>query len=117
MPCDGASLFTFESAAIPEGVLHLDRDGGVLVSCDSLQNWAEPDEYFDEASTKRMTELGFIRPANIGPGWKMAAKPAASDFARLRQLSFQHLLPGHGKPLRDEAHTQFGATFDRDFPQ
>ena len=60
-------------------------------------------------------ELGFIRPANIGPGWLRGCEPEASDFVRLKQLSFRHLLPAHGRPIRDQAHEQLNATFARDF--
>ena len=58
-----------------------------------------------------MKQLGFIRSANIGPAWRMAAEPAASDFSRLEALSFKHLLPGHGAPLRDDAHKRLSARF------
>ena len=115
MPFAGASVFVFETSNQPEGLLRLDQDGGILVSCDSLQNWAEPDEYFDADTVTKMRELGFIRPANIGPGWLRASEPEASDFARLKQLSFRHLLPAHGKPIRDQARAQLSATFARDF--
>jgi len=113
-PVPGASVFVFESSVQPEGLLHLDRVGGILVSCDSLQNWVEVDAFFDAASAEKMRELGFIRPANIGPGWRMACKPEARDFARLKALSFRHLLPAHGRPLRNEAHAQLSETFARE---
>ncbi len=115
MPVEGASVFVFETANKPEGLLCLDRDGGILISCDSLQNWAEVDEYFDDETAKKMGEMGFIQPANIGPGWRQFCEPKASDFARLKALSFRHLLPAHGTPLRDHAHEQLCATFERVF--
>ena len=114
-PVEGGTVFVFETAKLPEGLLCLARHGGILVSCDSLQNWAEPDEYFDDESIKRMTEVGFIQPANIGPGWRMSSEPAASDFAKVKQLAFRHLLPAHGRPIIDAAHEQFSATFKREF--
>ena len=115
MPVAGASAFVFETSTHPEGLLCLERAGGILISCDSLQNWAEPDAYFDDATAIRMREIGFIQPANIGPGWRRASAPEAADFARLKQLSFRHLLPAHGTPIRDTAHEQFAATFAREF--
>ena len=110
-PVTDASLFVFETSSKPEGVLLVDRDGGILISCDSLQNWVEPDEYFDEPSAKMMGDQGFFRPANVGPGWKMSCEPKADDFARLKRLSFRHLLSAHGVPLKDQAHQQLSATF------
>ena len=62
-----------------------------------------------------MREMGFIRPANVGPGWRQFCEPQASDFARLKALSFRHLLPAHGKPIRDDAHEQLSASFAREF--
>lgn len=111
LPIGDASLFVFASAKLPEAVLRLERHGGILVTCDSLQNWVEPDAFFDAASTERMTAAGFFREANVGPGWAGAAEPQAEDFARLRELPFAHLLPGHGRPLLDQAHAKLTARF------
>ena len=115
MPFAGASPFVFETAKQPEGLLLLERHGGILISCDSLQNWDEVDAYFDDESAQHMTEIGFIRPANIGPGWRQRCEPEAADFARLKALPFRHLVPAHGKPIRDFAHEQLCATFKREF--
>ena len=86
------------------------------MSCDSLQNWAEVDQYFDTPTSEMMSANGFIGPANVGPGWRGGADPQASDFRRLEQLAFKHLLPGHGTPLLREAKEQLAATFAREFP-
>lgn len=115
VPCSGASVFVFETSKMPEALILLDREGGILVSCDSLQNWAETDDYFDEATAQMMTGAGFIKPANIGPGWRKAAEPQASDFEKVLALEFQHLLPAHGTPLKGDAKAQLGATFKREF--
>jgi len=115
MPLPGASLFVFETASAPEGILVLDRDDGVLVSCDSLQNWETTDPYFSEDSKQKMAALGFIRKANIGPGWRQGTGVSASDFARLGGLSFRHVLPAHGSPLLHEARERYAETFARDF--
>ncbi len=110
-PFSGCTFFRYESAEMPEGLLLLVRAGGILISCDSLQNWATADEYFDESSKERMTQFGFIKPANVGPGWRMFAKPQPSDFARIKELPFQHLLSAHGTPLRDVAKEKLSDTF------
>lgn len=103
VPCASASTFVFTSSKQPEGLLLLERDGGALVSCDSLQNWVEPDRFFDDASIEKMKTMGFFASANLGPGWKMACTPEASDLARVLELRFRHLLPAHGTPLLDDA--------------
>ncbi|HEX9257911.1 MAG TPA: hypothetical protein VF855_00135, partial [Acidimicrobiales bacterium] len=66
-PFAGCTVFAFETTNLPEGILVVDREGGVAISCDALQNWIEPDEYFDDGTTKLMGELGFWTPANFGP--------------------------------------------------
>ncbi len=116
LPIRDASLFRFQTSAVPESLLHLTRDGGILIACDALQNWLHPDEHFCDASRERMEGMGFFTPANVGPVWMQAAEPGAGDFHRLRDLNFRHALCGHGQPLRDNAHEAFSATIDRLFP-
>lgn len=115
LPFSGCSLFVFETAKVAEAVLRIDRAGGILVACDSLQNWADTDPYFDDESAAAMRQIGFITPANVGPGWRQFSEPQPSDFARLKNLSFRHLLSAHGAPLRDDAHPQLSSTFGRLF--
>lgn len=110
LPLDDASLFVFSSSRQPEAVLHLQRDQGVLIACDSLQNWLSPDEYFDAESAERMRALGFFRSGNVGPGWLMACQPRSEDFERLQQLPYAHLLSAHGEPLLELAKTNVAAT-------
>jgi len=111
MPFTGAKLFVFETAKMPEGLLLIEREGGIVVSCDSLQNWAEADRFFDGETAKIMTEIGFIKAANVGPGWARFAEPKASDFERVLALPFKHLLSAHGSPLVGDAKERFAATF------
>lgn len=106
LPIRGASIFAFSTPNKPEGLLLLAREGGIVISCDALQNWAKADRYFNFPSRVLMPLMGFMKPANIGPGWIKGAKPPASDFAAVKQLSFRHLLPAHGAPLMDSARDQ-----------
>lgn len=115
LPISDASVFEFSTTQIPEGILHLDRVGGILIACDALQNWLAPDEYFSDSSRELMQKMGFFTPANLGPVWVQAASPAGDDFTRLKELSFKHALCGHGEPLRDTAHEDYLATFNRLF--
>ncbi|SDT96278.1 hypothetical protein [Halopseudomonas salegens] len=115
LPISDASVFQFQTTSIPEGVLHLHRDGGILIACDALQNWLQADEHFCPASQERMEQMGFFTPANVGPVWMQAATPDAEDFIRLKSLNFRHALCGHGEPLLDNAKAGFSATFSRLF--
>jgi len=111
VPFTGARVFRFECGP-PEGLIVIERDGGVLVSCDALQNWTDVDAFFDEASAQRMRQFGFIAPANIGPGWRQAASPQKSDLLPVLELEFQHLLPAHGTPIRGDAREQLTRTIE-----
>jgi hypothetical protein len=115
MPFAGCSLFQFCTTKWPEGILHIDRAGGILVSGDSLQNWLAPDEFFSEDSRRMMTEMGFFRCAGIGPLWMQLNEPKAQDFVRLLESRFRHLLPAHGSPLPDIAKEAFTETIKRTF--
>ena len=109
-PVADSTVFLFETANRPEAILRLTRSGGILITCDSLQNWAEADEYFDAPTIKTMGAAGFLKTANVGPGWRNAARPQASDFRRLMEMPFQHLLSAHGTPLLGSAKEAVGTT-------
>ncbi|OMH37942.1 hypothetical protein [Motiliproteus sp. MSK22-1] len=115
LPISDASLFEFRTTGMPEGILRLDRAGGILIACDALQNWIAPDQYFSDDSRELMKKMEFFTPANVGPVWLQAAAPAADDFSRLKGQSFKHALCGHGEPLRDTAYQDYVATFNRLF--
>jgi hypothetical protein len=115
MPFAGCSVFDFRTTRLPECILHIDRAGGILVACDSLQNYLAPDPFFSDESRKMMTEMGFFQSANLGPLWMQMNEPKGEDFVRLRELAFRHALCGHGAPLRDTAREAYTATFGRVF--
>lgn len=109
-PLKDTSVVVFESIPAPEAVLCLHRNGGILISCDSLQNMTGPDEFFDPPSTEIMDKRGFFRRGNIGPAWRARLQPKVTDFERILALEFQHLLPAHGDPLLHEAHAVISQT-------
>jgi len=115
MPFSDASVFVFEKTKLPECIVRIDREGGILVACDALQNWLGPDAFFSDESRKMMTEMGFFQSANVGPLWMQVNEPAAQDFVRLRDMSFRHALCGHGSPLRDRAHEAYSERFSQLF--
>lgn len=115
MPFSNASIFVFKTIKLPECILRLDREGGIMISCDSLQNWIKPDDLFSDESSAVMQNMGFFNKANVGPVWMQFNEPAAEDFVRLKQVPFRHALSGHGEPLRDTAQEDYNATFERLF--
>lgn len=116
MPFPNCSLFVFETSIQPECILHIEREGGILVSCDSIQNITFIDEFYNTETATSFAEQGLVRPANITPIWLGATNTKASDFERLlKSLTFLHLLTAHGEPLLNHAHEQVTQTVKRVF--
>ncbi len=113
LPIDDARLIRIASAKPSEGLLLLERHGGILVSGDCLQNWARPDAYFSFVGRLMMRVMGFIKPYNIGPGWLKAAKPDSKEVKRLLELDFEHVLPAHGIEVIGEAKQKFRPALER----
>ncbi len=109
-PIKDATVVVYETIAAPEAVLCVHRNGGILVSGDSLQNVTGANEFFDAATTEAFKKGGFFKRGNIGPAWRARLEPDVSDFERILGLAFKHLLPAHGDPLLDEAHGVIGET-------
>lgn len=114
LPFPDAELFAFEHTRHPEGALLVKRSGGILLTCDAVQNW--PDTSGCSFPAKLATRLmGFTkRPAQIGPPWRKHMTPEGetlkTDFERLAGLEFDKLIGGHGSPLRSGAQQALAAT-------
>lgn len=107
LPVRDAKLVTIRSSTPTEGLLLLEREGGILVSGDALQNWAEPDPYFSLSGRLMMKRMGFIRPYNVGPGWLDGARPDRAEVKALLDLPFEHVLPAHGTEVIGSAREKF----------
>ena len=109
LPFSDAEIFKFQNATSPEFPILLQREGGILITCDSVQNWSKKDLKIGSFIGGIVTRfLGFLGPAKIGPMWLKTVSPKSgpnlsSDFDRLLALNFKHLLSGHGSPLIDDA--------------
>jgi hypothetical protein len=113
LPIPNASLFRFETATPSEGMIVLDRDGGILVPGDCLQNWAGPDAYFSFPAKIVMRLMGFFAPYSIGPGWLKAAKPDARELEGILALDFEHVLPAHGAEVIGGAKEKYRPAIER----
>lgn len=118
VPMSELELFQFEHTVDPEAALLYRRHGGLLITCDSVQNW----EHTDGCSAMGKLAahaMGFMTPAQIGPPWRKRMTPAGGtlepDFHRLLDLEFRHLIGAHGGLLRDEAQSHLRATIERTY--
>jgi hypothetical protein len=78
-PLPGCSVFIFETSIQPEGILHIDRDGGILISCDSIQDITSTDEFYSTDTAKSFQEQGLVKAANISSIWLGATCPSGKS--------------------------------------
>ena len=113
LPVPGASLFVFNTSNPPEGLLLLEREGGILIAGDSMQNWAKTDRYFNLPGRLMMRLLGFIKPHNIGPGWLRQSGTDRAELKKVLDLPFEHVLPVHGAEVIGNAKGAWRKVIDR----
>lgn len=104
LPIAGAVAHVFATSRHPEAALLLEREGGILVTCDAVQNWSKVDQFFSAETGQSFETAGLIRPVNIPSTWLTACQPERSDFEHLLALPFRHLVTAHGPPRLDDAH-------------
>lgn len=120
LPFSGARLFSFKNGRKPEGVIVKEGGGGVLICCDCLQNWGD----FGRSSfigRTSMKLLGFKGTPNIGVMWRKVVEDKngpslASDFERIFEQPFSHMLSGHGYPLKDTAKADLAKALRAFYP-
>ncbi len=115
MPFPDCTLFVFETSTYPESILHIDIEGGILVTCDSIKNWTGPDPFFSEESAKLYEEKGYFGKATVSQIWRQATNVNVSDFERLNLLTYKHLLSAHGEPLLNDADERLKHTIEQEF--
>jgi hypothetical protein len=117
VPLADAQVFAFSSSRTPEVALHLGRHGGLLITCDSVQNW-ETTAGCSLLGAAMARMMGFRGRACIGPGWRKMCEPKddkgfGPEFARLLDLDFRHGIGGHGAPMKDTARDDLRAQVRR----
>ncbi len=116
LPIPAARVFMFRDTVLPEAAILLEREGGLLITCDSVQHWA-PQDLMSPAARLLTRLMGFQHPAQIGPPWRKRQTPPGGslrdDFERLAALPFKHMIGGHGGLLRDDGQARFRETIQR----
>ena len=118
LPLPGVKVFRFRDTLSPEAALHVERDGGLLVTCDSVQHWV-PHPLMSTGAKIITALMGFRNPAQIGPPWrKIQTPPGGSlreDFDRFASLPFDKLIGGHGGLLEANASRVLDESIKRTF--
>ena len=107
LPIPEASIYFFKVGNPIEGILHIKREGGILVTADSLQNTPTPDQFVNLPAKIMMKKMGFYSPYAIGPGWVQFAKPSIEEIRSILKWDFEHVLPGHGKAVIGQAKEKY----------
>ena len=119
LPFPNAKLFCFKEMSREESVLLIEREGGLLLACDSIQHYGDYRHNNFFARTM-MPFIGFPKKMIVGPIWLKLMTPEGasleSEFRRLLELDFSHFLSAHGSLLRDTAHASVTEAIDRAFP-
>lgn len=113
-PIAESEVFVFENGRGKEAAVRLDHEGGVLVTCDSYQNW----ESYEGCSpvAKVVAKVMGFGPTYIGGPWLKRMGPGVrKDFERLREVRFDSLIAGHGQVLRKKAREGLDLAMGRRF--
>jgi len=91
-----------ETAGWRESAYWVPMGGGTLVTCDAVQNCEDTE--FASFGGKLMTSvMGFKGGVVVPPMWrrfhKLSGAKLSNKLHRLTELSFEHLVTGHGPPV------------------
>lgn len=105
MPVPNVKIHCFNCKS-NEVALLLQKDGGILLTADSLQNMENTD-WFNYPAAIVMRMAGFIKPCRVGLGWLQYSEPSADSLEKLLELEFDNVIPSHGKPVIGGAKSKF----------
>lgn len=112
LPVSGLRCIPFQSIKQPECVLLLERHGGLLITCDSIQDWSDYGQC-TWLARRVMPLMGFKKRLLIGPIWKKLLTDdhvaLQREFEAISQLPFRHLIAAHGGVRRDDAREHVAA--------
>ena len=121
LPFPDANPYVLAASRHPEVVILLEREGGILLTCDSLQYYTDY-RFGSLVARIIMPLMGFPKGRIIvGPRWLKAMTPEGgnvlTDFEHIGALRFRHLIPGHGSVCRDDAQVQVQRAISHVWPE
>lgn len=116
LPLPDAQLLVFREVKRPECALLIRRGPGLLVTCDSLQHYADWSRH-SLVARLMLPRMGFSRSLLVGPLWKKFQTPEGGslrpDYERLLALDFDAFVSAHGQPLLSGAKTAARAAVEK----
>lgn len=120
LPFPDAQLLVFREVKRPECALQLQRGAGWLITCDSLQHYADWSRH-SIVPRLMLPRIGFSKSLLVGPLWKKFQTPEGGslrpDFDRLLEMDFDSLISAHGQPLMDGAKAAARQAVERAFKE
>lgn len=118
LPFPDAELFAFRKVLQPEGALLVRREGGLLLTCDSIQSYGDY-RHNNLPARLMMPFIGFPKRTIVGPMWLKVMTPEGEsledDFRALLELEFERLLAAHGAPVLNGAYDAVADAVERAF--
>lgn len=107
LPFSDAEIFEFQGTNQPECALLVNKETGILFTCDAIQHWGDY-KYNNLLAKIILPRIGFPKTTIVGPIWlKLMTSEGGnleSEFRRLLELKFDKLLSGHGSLIESGAH-------------
>lgn len=103
-PFSKGRLIPFLTTKYPESVLYIDKNGGILVTCDSIKNWIKSDRFFSVETANDFSKSGVFGRVKIDDVWLNAMQPQNSDLENLLSIDFKHLVSAHGPVIKNEGY-------------
>jgi len=110
LPMKGAKFFKFKACVKQlEGAIWLERNGGMVVVCDTLTNYAEPWDGYGTGGKLIIKTVSGPPGSHLKPLRKNlvkdggTAKGFGEDIVRLCDMKFDVMFSAHGWPLKPKA--------------
>ncbi len=107
LPFPDSRVFVFRNTIRPEAAILMARNGGLLITCDSVQHWV-PSPLMSPLAKLLTRLIGFQKPAQIGPPWRKRQTPQGGslrpDFERLAAFPSNGLSVATAASLKMEPH-------------
>ncbi len=119
LPFPNARYLPIDGAKQKEGVLLLERDGGILLTVDAIQHYGDY-QHNNLPARIMMPLIGFAKTTILGPMWLKMMTPEGTSleasFRTLLEHRFEKLFSAHGSLLEHGARDMLEAAIVKAYP-